>query len=84
MATKINNVSELKAMIAKGKRNYFVVLAGGLARSSKTVSYNKKTGVFKVKNEIDGTRQQLTEQQLFDNDLTNIGKAMNYGAFFAD
>lgn len=84
MATKVSNAKDLMAMIAKGKRKYFIVLAGGLARSSKTISYDKKAGVFKVKNEIDGTRQQLTEQQLFDSNITNIGKAMNYGAFFAD
>ena len=84
MAVKVSNAEDLRTMISKGHRKYFIVLAGGLARSSKTIGYNKKAGVFNVKNEIDGTRQQLTEQQLFDTNLTNIGKAMNYGAFFAD
>jgi hypothetical protein len=37
-----------------------------------------------VLNEIDGTEQELTEQELMNGDITNIGKAINNGAFYLD
>jgi hypothetical protein len=40
-------------------------------------------GKFNVVNEIDGSAQKLTPEELFNESLTNIGKAIKYGAFYA-
>jgi len=58
----------------------FIALAGGLMRSSKNIYWNGKK--YKILNEIDGTTQNLTEKQIFDERYTNIGKALKVGALY--
>ena len=66
----------------------FIALAGGLARSSKTIRYltptnmRYKVGQFAVLNGIDGSEQTLWPRQLWTQ--SNIGKALDAGALFAD
>ena len=59
----------------------FISLAGGAARSSKTITYCPTDDTFDVFNEIDGTYQELTWDELAT--LSNIREAMEKGAFYA-
>ena len=76
MVKQIKSINQLKDILADGEtKDFFILLNYGL-RSSKAMSYDGDN-TFYVLNEIDGT-----EQELMNNDLTNIGKAINNGAFY--
>ena len=81
--TQVKTTEQLKQMISEGVHDYFIALAGGQARSSKTMDYSPRSKRFYIENEIDGTRQRLTERNLFNEVHTNIGKAINAGAFYS-
>lgn len=83
MAKQVKSVNQLKTILADGEtKDFFILLNFGL-RSSKAISFDGDN-TFYVLNEIDGTEQELTEQELMSSDLTNIGKAINNGAFYLD
>jgi hypothetical protein len=83
MATQVKSTDQLKTILADGEtKDFFILLNFGL-RSSKAISYDGSS-IFYVLNEIDGTEQELTEQELMNGDITNIGKAINNGAFYLD
>ena len=75
---KIKSIEQLKKE-SKNGADFFILLNYGL-RSSKNVCFDGKE--FEVYNEIDDTSQVLTEKQLFTK--SNIGKAIEQGAFFKD
>ena len=78
MATQVKSINQLKDILADGEtKDFFILLNYGL-RSSKAMSYDGDN-TFYVLNEIDDT-----EQELMNNDLTNIGKAINNGAFYLE
>jgi hypothetical protein len=79
--TKIASLEQLKKLATDSPLDCFIVLGGGMLRSSKSVLYNE--GVFSVVNEIDGTEQTLTEEEVMDENFTNIGVAMLKGGFYA-
>ncbi len=81
MIKKINSVEELKENCSDEIGEFYVLLNYGL-RSSKTIYFNTKTKRFSVLNEIDGTRQSFTEKSIFNEERTNIGKAIKQGAFY--
>lgn len=76
---KVKDVAHLRELVTSGKHRYFIALNFGL-RSSKHISLNGDN--FCVFNEIDGSEDRLTEEELFDKSLTNVGEAIKYGAFF--
>lgn len=78
---KITSVKELRKQIDKGNFEYFIALNGGLM-SSKLIYRNDNWDDFDIENQIDGTEQTLTEAELFDRELTNIGYAMQQGSFY--
>lgn len=83
MATQVKSINQLKDILVDGEaKDFFILLNYGL-RSSKVMSYDGNN-TFYVLNEIDDTEQELTEQELMNNDLTNIGKAINNGAFYLE
>lgn len=62
-------------------QEFFISLAGGLARSSKRIFYDPLNDTFDVHNEIDDTfDDDLNETQLAK--LTNIVGAMEAGALY--
>ena len=78
---KVMSVEQIQHLIEeKNIHDFFVLLNGGL-RSSKTIDYDE--GYFNVVNEIDGTEQNLSYKDMENEELTNIGKAIKCGAFFA-
>lgn len=83
MAKQVKSVDQLKTILADGEtKDFFILLNFGL-RSSKAISFDGDN-TFYVLNEIDDTEQELTEQELMNSDITNIGKAINNGAFYLD
>lgn len=80
----IETIDQLKSECLKKKDdygNFFIVLGGGLARSSKRIRYDKKTNLFDVHNEIDDTFQDnLSEDKLRKE--TMIIEAIEKNAFF--
>ena len=82
MAIQVKSVNQLKEILADGEtKDFFIQLNFGL-RSSKCVSYDGET--FYILNSIDDTEQELSESELMNNDITNIGKAINCGAFYLE
>lgn len=80
--TQVKTTEQLKQMIEDAVHDFFIQLNYG-ARSSKFVDYSPETGKYYIENEIDGSEQELTEEQLMDEQYTNIGKAIKAGAFYA-
>lgn len=80
--TQVTSTEQLKRMTQEGVHDFFILLNGG-ARSSKQVDYNPHDQRFYIENEIDGTRQRLSERNLLNERHTNIGKAITAGAFYA-
>ena len=79
---RIKSLSELVAAIKRKPTRFLIMLDYG-GTSSKQIRYDHRRRVFKVRNLIDGSRQELTTSQLMDHRHSNIGSAMRAGAFFA-
>ena len=80
--TRVNSLDELKQMCDGMSKDFFIQLNFGF-RSSKNISYNKSTDTFYIFNEIDDTEQELNSKTIMDEDYTNIGKAITFGALYA-
>ena len=74
---RIPNLAALDDAIADGNHDYAVVLRGLLSR--KTIT--KKGSRYVIENDIDGSTQRLTTKQLMDRNYTNVGVAIQHGAF---
>lgn len=79
---KVTSLKHLKEILAKGNGEFVLMLAGGLARSSKYLSYDADIDTFSVVNSIDDSEQDLTSKQIMDKECTNIGEGIRLGAFF--
>lgn len=79
---KVESIAELKEICRDERKEFFISLAGGMARSSKTITYDSEERMFEILNEIDDTDQLLTEDELLDEAETNIGQAILAGTFY--
>jgi hypothetical protein len=82
---KITSLEQLKqeAMYddERDTAEFFMLLAGGICRSSKRITYFPDTNTFDIHNEIDDSfEEDLTEEQL--RNKTHIVLAIENGAFF--
>ena len=80
---RIKTPGELLDAIALKPLRFFILLNYG-AESSKRIGYDRRRRVFKVRNLIDGSRQELTSAQLMSPKRSHIGPAMRGGAFYAE
>ena len=80
---RIKTPGELLNTIEQKPLRFFILLNYG-AESSKRIGYDRRRGLFKVRNLIDGSRQELTCAQLMGSRHSNIGVAMRGGAFYAE
>jgi len=85
---EIRCVDDLKKvfMFCSDTAQFFIQLKGG-GRSWKRISPSFKTDRYgepkwDIFNEIDGSMQTLTSNNLFNKSLTNIGWAMVNGSFY--
>ena len=80
---RIKSPGELLDAIKKKPLRFFVLLNYG-GESAKQIGYDHRRRVFKIRNLIDGSRQELTCAQLMSSKHSHIGVAMRGGAFFAE
>lgn len=80
---RIKTPGELLDAIALKPLRFFILLNYG-AESSKRIGYDRRRRVFKVRNLIDGSLQELTSAQLMSPKRSHIGPAMRGGAFYAE
>ena len=78
--TKVTSIDHLKELVSAENPHYVICL--GFARSSKHITLDGDT--WYVYNEIDDTEQELTTEQLLDDNYTNIGVAIERGAFWCE
>lgn len=79
----IKSFGELLEAIKKKPLRFLILLNYG-GTSSKRISYDRRRRLFKIRNLIDGSRQELTCAQLMGPKRGNIGPAMRAGAFYAE
>jgi hypothetical protein len=80
--TKINSLEHLKEVCNPYEpEDFFISLNFGL-RSSKCITYDEDTDTFFVLNEIDDTEDEFNSEQIMDDNLTDIGKAIRAGQFY--
>ena len=80
---RIKSPAELLDAIELKPVRFFILLNYG-AESSKRIGYDRRRRVFKIRNLIDGSRQELTCSQLMSPRHSHIGVAMRGGAFYAE
>lgn len=78
----VKSVEQLHELIDQG-HNEFAILLNGPCFSRKTIEYNRKSHKFIVFNHIDDTDQKLTVEELMNDNITNIGKAIRLSALVA-
>ena len=76
---KIDTIQKLKELFKEPSTEEFFVQLNFGCRSSKDITLDRKTGIFYVFNEIDGSEDEYTEEELKDSFL---GKAITGGAFW--
>jgi len=79
---KISGLEELKQESMKGAE--FFILLASVIRSTKHIRWDPEAKQFHIINRVDGSSQHLTEEQMMDKDVTNIGEAIRKGAFYKD
>lgn len=80
---RIKSPGELVEAI-KRKPSRLLIMLGHGGTSSKQIRYDHRRRVFKIRNLIDGSRQELTCAQLMSSKHCHIGVAMRGGAFYAE
>ncbi len=79
----ILSTQHLKELVKNNSIECYILINGGL-KSSKLIDYDDQKNRFIIYNYIDDTTQRLTEKQLYNESLSNIGKAIKYGALIMD
>ena len=80
---RIKTPGELLDAIKKKPLRFLILLNYG-GTSAKQIRYDQRRRVFKVRNLIDGSRQELTCARLMGSKHSHIGPAMRAGAFYAE
>ena len=80
---RIKSPGELVATIKRKPSRFLIMLDYG-GTSSKQIGYDHRRRIFKIRNLIDGSRQELTCSQLMSPKHSNIGVAMRGGAFYTE
>ena len=78
MNKQIKSMEELKREATRGKQFRMILNYGVYSR--KTIEWDKKKKVFRIKNWIDDSKDKFTEKGLMDENITLIGKAIKRGA----
>lgn len=81
---RINSIEELNRALDEELNEFFIVLGGGLLRSSKHIEYAENPDSYYVYHCIDDTEEKLTADEIMDDKKSNIGKAMKQGCFFCE
>lgn len=80
---RIKSPGELLDAIKRKPLRFLILLNYG-GTSAKQIRYDHRRRVFKIRNLIDGSQQELTCAQLMSPKHSHIGPAMRAGAFYAE
>ena len=81
---RISSLEHLMELCLQHKRlKCFIQLNCG-ARSVKRIRYKAPTRVFDIHHDIDGSRQQLSTEELLNPENGNLGTAIQLGALYAE
>jgi len=78
---KVRDRAHLRALIRRGQSDFLIALNPAGLVSRKEIRRAGR-GRYEVFHGIDGTLEVLTERELFEG--TNVGKAIERGAFYAE
>ena len=84
MVVQIKTLEQLKNESAEGADFFIFLGPNGVLKSSKWILWDRYDRIFFVRNLIDDSEQELSEEQLLDRDFTNIGYAITKGALYLD
>jgi hypothetical protein len=76
----VKDVDELRSRAWNQNFECFIMLAGGVARSSKNVFYDSENETFSVINEIDDSEDMFTEEEM---KTSQIAEAIKLKALIA-
>ena len=79
--TRVNSLDELKQICDGRMRDFFIQLNFG-RHSTKAISYDRSTDKFYSVKIIDDSEQELSSKEIMDENNSNIGKAIELGAFY--
>lgn len=83
---KIASVKELNSIfkeVGEGEPlDFFMCLSGGIRSSKSICLIDEKDMVYSVINEVDDSEIELSDKDFYNSEITNIGKAMQKGAFY--
>lgn len=82
---QVTSLDQLKELIKKNGEDvcHECFVQTGLGRSWKLISHCPTAEKpWFITNEIDESEQELTDEELFDANLTHVGDAINKGAFY--
>ena len=85
MAELVNSLEHLKLLSENENEDFvdfFIVIAGGFAKSSKRILYHNKFDEFSIINEIDESFQKVSSVNLEKE--TNLIEAIEKGALYKD
>lgn len=82
MPQQIKTVEQLNASIEAGKTGFFIALGGGILRASYEIY--RRGQKYVVDSYVCSSTMTVSERGLFDDRLTNIGKAMEAGCLYAE
>ena len=75
---RVKDIQEIKDL-SQISQDFFISLNGGM-RSTKNIYWNGKK--FEVFNFIDNSEEKLTEKQIMNDKITNIGKSLKVGGLY--
>ena len=84
MAVQIKSLEQLKKESDNGAEFFILLGKSGILKSSKWILWDSEENKYFIRNYIDETEQELTENQLMDKEYTNIGHAITKGALYLD
>lgn len=77
---KVQSIEQLNELLDKGKHDYVLLLAGGVLRSSKYITWNG-TDTYYVLHLIDDSEEEYTADELMS---SNIGTGIKNGALYCE
>jgi len=80
MSNVIKDIEQLKSLAKDNSLECYIALAGGIARSSKTITYDEEDDRWEIFNEIDSSFQRLKTKNLAAKTL--IIEALEKGALY--
>ena len=76
---KIQNLEHFNSTLTEEPQDYFILINSHI-RSSKSIF--KDGDKYNILNEVDGSEDLLTEEELFDTDITHVGSCLTSGNLF--